>query len=112
MIEDCEWECIVGPTHILDKNYNFLPVYLGFMLNGDEEEWEDEDEPEDMMVITISSDNYTMIDNNKPYVFIHQPDHQPMFDDLDLEMKYKVADILKLKVKNPDCMYREHMHIW
>ncbi len=26
MLDEMSWEVDIGPTHILDKNYNFLPL--------------------------------------------------------------------------------------
>ena len=107
MIDNMDWNVDVGPTHILDKNYNFLPVYLG--RNIYEDEMDEDVEP--MCVVCISNDDYIMVDHGKPYVFIHEVDTEPSFDSLSGEIKEHISEMYKIVVEDTESMSREHTHI-
>ena len=95
-----DWDFNVGPTHILDKNYNFLPIYLGY--NSEVE----------LASVYVSDKSYIMINHTKPYVFIHSVDDEPDFDGLTQDIKEVIAEILYEIIENGEDMNRQHLHIF
>ena len=107
MIDEMDWDWDLGPTHILNKNYNFLPVHISRDVFD-----VDEDEDVNYCVISISDNNYSMIDHKKPYIFLHIIDGGPSFDNLSREVREHIDEMLKIVIKDVKCMSRQHTHIW
>jgi hypothetical protein len=103
MLDDVDWMVNYGPTHILDKNYNFLPIHIGKDISQSEEGG--------VCSLCISSDDYIMVDHNKPYVLIHEIDTEPSFDSLSMKIKEHIAEMYKIVIKDTKSLYREHTHI-
>jgi hypothetical protein len=102
MIDEMEWDTEVGPTHILDKNYNFLPIHVGINIT-------DEDE---LCTLIIADEDYYMIDHKKPYILLHEVDDDPSFDGLSKDVRDKIAKILQNEVDDEGSMNREHLHVF
>jgi len=105
MLDQIDWETFIGPTHILTKDFDFIPVYIGKSLL--------EDTKEDYIGIYTTYENYNKINHKKTYILIHSPDisEESKNEILDF-IKNNSVSIIRDEAENDwtNCT-REHIHI-
>lgn len=95
MNDEIDYPAMWYPTHIVSKDKKLLPVYLGAaqtVLKG-------------YLGIWIKDQHYSLIDHDKAYIFIHDPEANDD-DVMDIDWS-QVPDVTEKQTTS-----REHIHIW
>lgn len=64
MLDDGKWDGILAPTHIVTKDNELIPVYIGKDIHG---------EFPDAIAIYVKTIDWYLIDHESCYIFIHDP---------------------------------------
>lgn len=64
MLDDGKWDGFLAPTHIVAKDNELIPVYIGRDINN---------EFPDAIAIYVKTIDWYSIDHESCYIFIHDP---------------------------------------
>jgi len=95
MNDDTEYDSLYFPCYVISKHNKLIPVFIGApqtMKRG-------------LIGIYVSNYQYPLINHNKAYIFIHDPDG--VDGDIDAVDWDQIQD--ELEDKKTD---RNHIHIW
>ena len=59
------------PTHVVGKEYQFIPVINGLPIDDETEEPSTELYEDGIYGVFVHEDDYSKIDHNQPYIFFH-----------------------------------------
>lgn len=93
--DDIDYTSTWYPTHIIGKNNELLPIFIGAssVIN------------DRVVGLYVKEENYKLIRHDKAYVFIHDPDVTK--DDIEEIDWNKIEDVKDNRSAN-----RKHIHIW
>lgn len=107
MIDEMDWETLLGPQYIVGINRELIPVYMGHSFNSNNGLIDTENRVAGLWVKTT---DYYKIDHTKFYVFIHDYDmDEDELNEIMDNIEANVDDSLTVDESNQ--LSRSHYHI-
>lgn len=107
MVDEMDWETLLGPQYIVGINRELIPIYIGHYLNTNTMSIETD---RNAIGLWVKTTDYYKIDHTKFYVFIHDYDMDE--DELNEIMDNIEANVDdSLTVDESDQLHRSHYHI-